>query len=139
MNKVHHDELEGKVIELSLQWDEHAKENIEYDAPFFRIVPNLHAAGAPIFLTIEDACAHAALDDSGCRDCGSCRHYRLQPRGLLGTCGHPPRASRQDLQRLSAACRAHPLLCLGKGEWAPAADLLMTTNDDTRGHKRRKQ
>ena len=82
MNKVHHDELEGKVIELSLQWDEHAKEDIEYDAPFFRIVPNIHAAGAPIFLTIEDACAHAALDDSGCRDCGSCRHYRLQPRGI---------------------------------------------------------
>lgn len=89
MNKVHHDELEGKVIELSLQWDEHAKENIEYDAPFFRIVPNLHAAGAPIFLTIEDACAHAALDDSGYRDCGSCRHYRQLPQGLLGTCGHP--------------------------------------------------
>lgn len=101
MNKVHHDELEGKVIELSLQWDEHAKENIEYDAPFFRIVPNLHAAGAPIFLTIEDACAHAALDDSG-----SCRHYRLQPRGLLGTCGHPsqsvppaPAAPRRRLPR----------------------------------------
>lgn len=104
MNKVHHDELEGKVIELSLQWDEHAKENIEYDAPFFRIVPNLHAAGAPIFLTIEDACVHAVLDDS------SCRHYRLQPRGLIGTCGHPsqnappaPVAPRRRLPRAPAA------------------------------------
>ena len=62
--------------------------------------------GHPIFLTIEDACAHAALDDSGCRDCGSCRHYRLQPRGLLGTCGHPsqsvppaPAAPRRRLPR----------------------------------------
>lgn len=53
MNKVHHDEFEGKVIELSLQWDEHAKEDIEYDAPFFRTVPNLHAAGASHLLTIE--------------------------------------------------------------------------------------
>ena len=97
MSEVHHDELEGKVIELSLQWDEHAKENIEYDAPFFRTVPNIHAAGAPIFLTIED-------------DCGSCRHYRLQPRGLLGTCGHPsqsvppaPAAPRRCLPRAPAA------------------------------------
>lgn len=60
-----------------------------------------------------------------------------------GDCSAPaaihPRAFRRDLQRLSAACRAHPLLCLGKGEWAPAAALLMMTNDDTRGHKRRKQ
>lgn len=110
MNKVHHDELEGKVIELSLQWDEHAKENIEYDAPFFRIVPNLHAAGAPIFLTIEDACVHAVLDDSGCRDCSSCCHYRRQPQGLLGTCGHPsqgappgPAAPQRRLPRAPAA------------------------------------
>ena len=54
------------------------------------------------------------------------------PRACSAPAATRPRAPRQDLQRLSAACRAHPLLCLGKGEWAPAADLLMTTNDDTR-------
>lgn len=133
MNKVHHDELEGKVIELSLQWDEHAKENIEYDAPFFRIVPNLHAAGTPIFLTIEDACVHAVLDDSGCRDCGSCRHYRLQPGGLLGTCDHPsqgappaPAAPRRSLPRAPAAMP-------GKGGMGASR---CSIDDDQRRHTR---
>lgn len=51
--------------------------------------PRHTPAGRRVLLCIEDACAQAALDDSGCRDCSSCRHYRLQPRGLLGTCGHP--------------------------------------------------
>ena len=63
--------------------------------------PRHTPAGRRVLLCIEDACAHAALDD-----CGSCRHYRLQPRGLLGTCGHPsqgappaPAAPRRRLPR----------------------------------------
>ena len=54
--------------------------------------PRHTPAGRRVLLCLEDACAHAALDDSGCRDCrdcSSCRHYRRQPQGLLGTCGHP--------------------------------------------------
>lgn len=68
--------------------------------------PRHTPAGRRVLLCLEDACAHAALDDSGYRDCGSCRHYRLQPRGLLGTCGHPsqgappaPAAPRRRLPR----------------------------------------
>lgn len=55
--------------------------------------PRHTPAGRRVLLCLEDACAHAALDDSGYRDCGSCRHYRLQPRGLLGTCGHPSQSA----------------------------------------------
>lgn len=94
--------------------------------------PRHTPAGRRVLLCLEDACAHAALDDSGYRDCGSCRHYRLQPQGLLGTCGPPPRAPCRVPRPRSAACRAHPLLRQRKGEWTPAADLLMMTNDDTR-------
>ena len=68
--------------------------------------PRHTPAGRRVLLCLEDACAHAALDGSGYRDCGSCRHYRLQPRGLLGTCGHPsqsappaPAAPRRRLPR----------------------------------------
>lgn len=49
MNKVHHDEFEGKVIELSLQWDEHAKEDIEYDAPFLKQTLIYTPQGHPSF------------------------------------------------------------------------------------------
>ena len=51
--------------------------------------PRHTPAGWRVLLCIEDACAQAALDDSGYRDCGSCRHYRQLPGALLGTCGHP--------------------------------------------------
>ena len=49
MNKVPHDELEGKVIELSLQWDEHAKENIENDVSFLEQSPKYTLQGHPSF------------------------------------------------------------------------------------------
>lgn len=49
--------------------------------------PRHTPAGRRVLLCLEDACAHAALDDSGCR------HYRLQPQGLLGTCGHPSQSA----------------------------------------------
>ena len=49
MNKVHHDELEGKVIELSLQWDEHAKEDIENDDPFLKQTLIYTPQGHPSF------------------------------------------------------------------------------------------
>lgn len=58
--------------------------------------PRHTPAGRRVLLCLEDACAHAALDDSGCRDCrdcSSCRHYRRQPQGLLGTCGHPSQSA----------------------------------------------
>lgn len=72
--------------------------------------PRHTPAGRRVLLYIEDACAQArpARDDGcrGYRDCGSCRHFRLQPRGLLGTCGHPsqnappaPAAPRRRLPR----------------------------------------
>ena len=51
--------------------------------------PRHTPAGRRVLLCIEDACAHAALDDSGYRDCGSCRYYRQ----LLGTCGHPSQSA----------------------------------------------
>lgn len=68
--------------------------------------PRHTPAGRRVLLYIEDACTHAALDDSGYRDCGSCRHYRQLPGALLGTCGHPsqsappaPAAPRRRLPR----------------------------------------
>lgn len=58
--------------------------------------PRHTPAGWRVLLCLEDACAHAALDDSGCRDCRDCSsscHYRRQPQGLLGTCGHPSQSA----------------------------------------------
>lgn len=49
MSEVHHDEFEGKVIELSLQWDEHAKEDIEYDDPFLKQTLIYTPQGHPSF------------------------------------------------------------------------------------------
>ena len=53
----------------------------------------LARAGRRVLLCLEDACTHAALDDSGYRDCGSCRYYRQLPGVLLGTCGHPSQSA----------------------------------------------
>ena len=70
--------------------------------------PRHTPAGRRVLLCIEDACAQArpARDDGFCVDWGECRHFRLQPRGLLGTCGHPsqnappaPAAPRRRLPR----------------------------------------
>ena len=78
--------------------------------------PRHTPAGRRVLLCIEDACAQARpARDDGYRDCGECRHYRLQPRGLLGTCGHPsqsaPPAPAAPQRRLPRAPAAMP----GKG------------------------
>ena len=60
--------------------------------------PRHTPAGRRVLLCIEDACAHAALDDSGYRDCGECRHYRQLPGALPAPVAprrHLPRRARQ--------------------------------------------
>ena len=64
--------------------------------------PRHTPAGRRVLLCLEDACAHAVLDDSGCRDCGSCRHYRLQPRGIARHL-RPPVPGRPASTRCTAA------------------------------------
>ena len=61
--------------------------------------PRHTPAGWRVLLCIVDACAHAALDDSGCRDCSSCRHYRRQPQGAPPG----PAAPQRRLPRAPAA------------------------------------
>lgn len=75
--------------------------------------PRHTPAGRRVLLCLEDACAHAALDDSGCRDCGSCRHYRRQPQGLLGTCG-PPLPERPAESRDPAAPPVARIRCCAR-------------------------
>ncbi len=89
--------------------------------------PRHTPAGRRVLLCLEDACAHAALDDSGYRDCGSCRHYRLQPRGLLGTCGHP---SQSAPPAPAAPRRRLPRRARQPGN-AAAARLTTTTKEET--------
>ena len=70
--------------------------------------PRHTPAGRRVLLCLEDACTHAALDDSGYRDCGSCRHYRQLPGACSAPVATHPKAPRQHLWRPSAACRGTP-------------------------------
>ena len=100
--------VEGARLLVGERWDARSQRWLPC-YPDLIAHPRHTPAGRRVLLCLEDACAHAALDDSGYRDCSSCRHCRLQPRGLLGTCGHPsqsappaPAAPRRRLPR-----RAH--------------------------------
>ena len=64
--------------------------------------PRHTPAGRRVLLCIEDACAHAALDASGYRDCASC------PAPCSAPVATHPKAPRQHLWRLSGACRGIP-------------------------------
>lgn len=118
--------VEGARLLLGQWWDVRSQRWLPL-YPDLIAHPRHTPAGRRVLLCLEDACAHAALDDSSCRDCRDC-----SPRACSAPAAIHPRAFRRDPLRHSAACRAHPLLRQRKGEWAPAADLLMTTNDDTR-------
>ena len=80
--------VEGARLLVGERWDARSQRWLPC-YPDLIAHPHHTPDGRRVLLCLEDACAHAALDDSGYRDCGSCHHYRLQPRGLLGTCGHP--------------------------------------------------
>lgn len=54
MGKVNRYEYEGKVIEIPLRWDEHAKKEIEDYSLFIEQSPIYTPEGRPILLTIED-------------------------------------------------------------------------------------
>lgn len=88
MGKVNRYEYEGKVIEIPLRWDEHAKKEIEDYSLFIEQSPIYTPEGRPILLTIEDACPHAEMvdDDPASIDCGSCIHFRQPSGSLLGVC-----------------------------------------------------
>ena len=100
--------VEGARLLLGQWWDARTRSWLPL-YPDLIAHPRHTPAGRRVLLCIEDACAHAALDDSGYRDCGSCRHSRLQPQGLLGTCGHPsqgaPPASAAPRRRLPRRAR----------------------------------
>ena len=103
--------VEGARLLVGERWDARSQRWLPL-YPDLIAHPRHTPAGRRVLLCLEDACAHAVLDDSGCRDCGSCRHYRLQPGGLLGTCGHPsqgapprPTAPQRRLPRAPAANR----------------------------------
>lgn len=106
--------VEGARLLVGERWDARSQRWLPC-YPDLIAHPRHTPAGRRVLLCLEDACAHAALDDSGYCDCGSCRHYRLQPRGLLGTCGHPsqsaPPAPVAPQRRLPRAPAAMP----GKG------------------------
>lgn len=83
--------MEGARLLVGQWWDARTRS-------WLPLYPDLiahprHTPAGRVLLCIEDACAHAALDDSGYRDCGSCRHYRQLPGALLGTCGHPSQSA----------------------------------------------
>ena len=97
--------VEGARLLVGERWDARSQRWLPL-YPDLIAHPRHTPAGRRVLLCLEDACAQAALDDSGCRDCSSCRHYRRQPQGLLGTCGHPsqgaspgPAAPRRRLPR----------------------------------------
>lgn len=88
MDKFIHFNIEGRVIELPLHWDEHSKKEIENYGPFLEQSPIYTPEGRPIFLTIEDACPYANMvdDDPLSIDCGSCIYFRQPSGSLLGVC-----------------------------------------------------
>ena len=94
--------VEGARLLLGQWWDARTRSWLPL-YPDLIAHPRHTPAGRRVLLCIEDACAQAALDDSGYRDCGSCS---------LGACSAPaatyPKAPRQHLWRLSAACRGTP-------------------------------
>lgn len=99
--------VEGARLLLGQWWDARTRSWLPL-YPDLIAHPRHTPAGRRVLLCIEDACAQArpARDDGSCVDCGECRHYRLQPQGLLGTCGHPsqsappaPAAPRRRLPR----------------------------------------
>lgn len=94
--------VEGARLLVGERWDVRSQRWLPC-YPDLIAHPRHTPAGRRVLLCLEDACAHAALD-------GSCRHYRLQPGGLLGTCGHPsqgvppgPAAPQRRLPRAPAA------------------------------------
>ena len=87
--------VEGARLLVGERWDARSQLWLPC-SPDLIAHPRHTPAGRRVLLCLEDACAHAALDDSSCRDCrdcSSCRHYRRQPQGLLGTCGHPSQSA----------------------------------------------
>ncbi len=85
--------VEGARLLIGERWDARSR-------CWLPLYPDLIAhprhtpAGRRVLLCLEDACAHAALDDSGCRgcrDCSSCRHYRRQPQSALPSPATPQR------------------------------------------------
>lgn len=79
--------VEGARLLLGQWWDVRSQRWLPL-YPDLIAHPRHTPAGRRVLLCIEDACAHAALDDSGYRDCGSC-----SPGALLGTCGHPSQSA----------------------------------------------
>ena len=94
--------VEGARLLLGQRWDVRTRSWLPL-YPDLIAHPRHTPAGRRVLLCIEDACAHAALDASGYRDCASCS---------LGACSAPaathPKAPRQHLWRPSAACRGIP-------------------------------
>ena len=86
--------VEGARLLVGERWDVRTRSWLPL-YPDLITHPRHTPAGRRVLLCIEDACTQArpARDDGFCVDCGSCRHYRRQPQGLLGTCGHPSQSA----------------------------------------------
>ena len=100
--------VEGARLFVGERWDARSRCWLPC-YPDLIVHPRHTPAGRRVLLCLEDACAHAALDDSGCCDCSGCRCYRQLPGTLLGTCGHPsqsaPPASAAPRRRLPRRAR----------------------------------
>ena len=92
--------VEGARLLVGERWDVRSQRWLPC-YPDLIAHPRHTPAGRRVLLCLEDACAHAALDGSGYRDCGSCS---------LGACSAPaatrPRAPRQHPLCPGAASRA---------------------------------
>ena len=87
MVKAKRYEIEGRILDIPVHWDERSQQYLE-DYSSLIENPVYTPEGRPILLTIEDACRYSepAEDEPRCIDCGSCVYFR-QPRGsLLGVC-----------------------------------------------------
>lgn len=77
--------VEGARLLLGQWWDVRTRSWLPL-YPDLIAQPRHTPAGRRVLLCLEDACAHAALDDSGYRECGSCRYFQPVADSLLGVC-----------------------------------------------------
>lgn len=96
-------ELEGRVVEIPLRWDERFGMETEDYGPFLELSPLYTPEGRPILLAIEDACPYADMadDDPLGIECGACVCFRQPSGSLLGVC-HNERMRSGSAMRTSA-------------------------------------
>lgn len=100
MGKIRRYTIEGTILEIPIYWEERSQRYLE-DYSCLLEHPVHTKDGYPIFLTIEDACPDAEMQDvdPSSIDCGSCRYYRQTPGTLLGVCRNEKRRWDADIRK----------------------------------------